>query len=216
MSDTSSSTLVRIGLTGGIGAGKSTVAGIWRQAGTCVIDLDALSRAVLDVPGDGVEEAISRFGERLRNDSGTVDRAALARIVFSDADADAREDLERIVLRRVEEGTARAEARARADGERLVVHDNPLLFEKNRDRGDEYALVVAVMARREDRIARVGRDRGKDRSYVESVMSAQVTDLARIRRADRLILNTGDESGLRARALRELDQLHTRYVGPAS
>jgi dephospho-CoA kinase len=179
-----------------------------------VIDLDALSRAVLDVPGDGVEEAIVRFGERLRNAAGTVDRAALARIVFSDVGA--REDLERIVLRRVEEGTARAEARARADGERLVVHDNPLLFEKNRDRGDEYALVVAVMARREDRIARVGRDRGKDRTYVESVMSAQVTDLARIRRADRLILNTGDEAGLRARALRELDHLHTRYVRPAS
>jgi dephospho-CoA kinase len=214
MSYTSSRTLVRIGLTGGIGAGKSTVAAIWRQAGTCVIDLDALSRAVLDVPGDGVEEAIVRFGERLRNAAGTVDRAALARIVFSDVGA--REDLERIVLRRVEEGTARAEARARADGERLVVHDNPLLFEKNRDRGDEYALVVAVMARREDRIARVGRDRGKDRTYVESVMSAQVTDLARIRRADRLILNTGDEAGLRARALRELDHLHTRYVRPAS
>jgi dephospho-CoA kinase len=214
MSDTSSRTPVRIGLTGGIGAGKSTVAAIWRQAGTCVIDLDALSRAVLDVPGDGVEEAIVRFGERLRNAAGTVDRAALARIVFSDVGA--REDLERIVLRRVEEGTARAEARARADGERLVVHDNPLLFEKNRDRGDEYALVVAVMARREDRIARVGRDRGKDRTYVESVMSAQVTDLARIRRADRLILNTGDEAGLRARALRELDHLHTRYVRPAS
>jgi dephospho-CoA kinase len=214
MSDTSSRTPVRIGLTGGIGAGKSAVASIWRDAGVRVIDLDALSRAVLDVPGDGVEEAIVRFGERLRNAAGTVDRAALARIVFSDVDA--RKDLERIVLRRVEEGTARAEARARADGERLVVHDNPLLFEKNRDRGDEYALVVAVMARREDRIARVGRDRGKDRTYVESVMSAQVTDLARIRRADRLILNTGDEAGLRARALRELDHLHTRYVRPAS
>ena len=99
---------LRIGLTGGIGAGKSTVAALWRERGLRVIDLDAHSRAVLDVPGDGVEEAIVRFGEGVRNPAGTIDRAAMARIVF--ADAAARADLEQIVLSRVDRAVAEEEA----------------------------------------------------------------------------------------------------------
>lgn len=195
--------LVRLGLTGGIGAGKSSVAAIWRERGLRVIDLDAHSRAVLDVPGAGVEEAIARFGEEYRQDSGTVDRAALARLVF--ADPDARADLEAIVLGRVDEAVAAEEEQAREAGEGVVVHDSPLLLEKRHDAGDRYAAVVAVLARREDRIDRVVRDRGRDRGYAESVMAAQVSDLERIRRADRLVLNTGDEQVLRGRALHALE-----------
>jgi dephospho-CoA kinase len=185
--------LRRIGLTGGIGAGKSTVAALWREQGVRVIDLDASSRAVLDVPGPGLEEAI-------------------ARLVF--ADAGARADLERIVLRRVEQATAVEEEQARAAGEDLVVHDSPLLLEKHHDQ--IYASVVVVLARHEDRIRRVVRTRGKDRAYVTSVMGAQVSDLERIRRADRLILNNGDPEQLRERALRELDRLRTAPVRTTS
>ncbi|SRR5690606_6833036 len=192
---------LRLGLTGGIGSGKSTVAALWRERGLRVIDLDAHSRAVLDVPGGGVEEAIARFGEELRTAEGTVDRAAMARIVF--ADASARADLEAIVLTRVDQAVAAEEAQAAAAGERLVVHDSPLLLEKAAE--DDYAAVVVVLARREDRIARVIRDRGKDRAYVESIMAAQVTDLERIRRADRLILNTAGREELAARANRALE-----------
>ncbi|MEE1651234.1 dephospho-CoA kinase [Brachybacterium sp. J144] len=198
---------VRVGLTGGIGSGKSTVAALWRGAGMRVIDLDAHSRAVLDMPGDGVEEAIARFGEELRNPAGTIDRAAMARIVF--ADAAARADLERIVLTRVDEAVAREEADAAAAGERIVVHDSPLLLEKAQDAAGTYAAVVAVLARREDRIARVIRDRGRDRAYVESIMAAQVTDLERIRRADRLILNTSGRTELADRADRALEAVRT-------
>ncbi|WP_262426440.1 dephospho-CoA kinase [Brachybacterium sp. Z12] len=71
----------------------------------------------------------------------------------------------------------------------------------------DYRAVVVVLARREDRIARVMRDRGKDRAYVESVMAAQVSDLERIRRADRLVLNTSDRQALTARALHALDEV---------
>src|SRR5699024_8322624 len=173
-------------LTGGIGSGKSTVAALWREAGHHVIDLDAHSRAVLDVPGEGVEEAVARFGEEFRAADGTIDRAALARLVF--ADADARAALERIVLVRVDEAVAGEEAEAVRAGERVIVHDSPLLLEKQQE--EQYHAVIAVLARREDRIDRVARDRGKDRDYVESIMAAQVTDLERIRRADRLVLNT--------------------------
>lgn len=189
-----------MGLTGGIGAGKSSVADIWRGLGVRVIDLDAHSRAVLDVPGPGVEEAIARFGEAMRAPSGTIDRAALARVVF--ADARARADLEEIVLGRVDEAVAREEREAVAAGEGVVVHDSPLLLEKSAE--SRYAAVVGILAPHEDRIARVVRDRGRTRAYVESVMAAQVTDLERIRRCDRLVLNNGDRSLLEDRARRAL------------
>lgn len=192
----SSHTPIRIGLTGGIGSGKSTVAATWRQDGHRVIDLDVHSRAVLDVPGEGVEEAVARFGQEYRNSAGTIDRAAMARLVF--ADAAARADLERIVLTRVDRAAAQEEAEARAAGEPLVIHDNPLLLEK---RGDgDYDAIIAILARREDRIARVMTGRDRERDYVVSVMAAQVTDLDRIRRADRLVLNNAGRHELAERA----------------
>ena len=117
--------LLRIGLTGGIGSGKSTVARIWRETGHTVIDLDAHSRAVLDVPGAGVEEAVARFGEEYRAPDGTIDRSALASLVF--ADARARADLEAIVLGRVDAAVRAEEEAARAAGAALVVHDLSLI-----------------------------------------------------------------------------------------
>lgn len=196
---------LRLGLTGGIGSGKSAVAALWRRAGHRVIDLDAHSRRVLDVPGDGVEEAVARFGAQFRTADGTIDRAAMARLVF--ADAAARADLEDIVLSRVDLAVADEEAEAARAGERVVIHDSPLLLEKHHDA--DYRRIIAVLARREDRIDRVIRDRDKERAYVESIMAAQVTDLERIRRADRLVLNTADLETLAARALHALEMTLT-------
>lgn len=204
------STPARIGLTGGIGAGKSTVAQIWRETGVRVIDLDAHSRAVLDRPGEGLEEAIARFGEQYRSPSGTADRQALARLVF--ADPDARADLERIVLTRVDRAVAAEEEDAARAGERLLVHDSPLLLEKGHDDG-RYRRVVAVLAPRAQRIARVASGRGRLPSYTESVMAAQVTDRERIRRADRLIINGGGLEMLRERSLRVLAALRVELEG---
>lgn len=201
MDSSESAGLRRIGLTGGIGAGKSTVGALWREAGMRVIDLDALSRRVLDEPGPGVEETIAAFGEQFRTAHGVIDRAALARLVF--ADATARERLERIVLSRVDDGVRRLEEEARNEGLSTIVHDSPLLLEKRQE--ERYAAVIAVLAPREDRIARVLRDRGRDRAYTESVMAAQVSDLERIRRADRLVLNGAGRAELRERAGCALD-----------
>lgn len=206
--------LSRIGLTGGIGSGKTTTAQLWRERGALVIDLDVHSRAVLDVPGDGVEEAIARFGEEYRASDGTVDRGALARLVFTDAAA--RADLEEIVLTRVEEAVAAEEQQAQSRGVRLLVHDSPLLLEKGHDRTGRYAEVVAVLARREDRIERVMRSRGQDRAYVESVMAAQVSDPERIRRATRLLLNTAGPDVLRERSSALLDALRSEHDAPGS
>lgn len=193
--------MLRIGLTGGIGAGKSTVAQQWRDEGVPVIDLDALSRAVLDEPGDGLDETVERFGTDYLLPTGTIDRPRLAALVF--ADARARADLEGIVLGRVDAEVRELESALSAEGAELVVHDSPLLLEKRRD-GD-FAVVVGVIARREDRIDRVVRSRGRPRDHVESVMAAQVSDLERYRRCDRLILNTGDRAELVDRSRRALE-----------
>lgn len=193
--------MLRIGLTGGIGAGKSTVAQQWRDEGVPVIDLDALSRAVLDEPGDGLDETVERFGTDYLLPTGTIDRPRLAALVF--ADARARADLEGIVLGRVDAEVRELESALSAEGAELVVHDSPLLLEKRRD-GD-FAVVVGVIARREDRIDRVVRSRGRTRDHVESVMAAQVSDLERYRRCDRLILNTGDRAELVDRSRRALE-----------
>lgn len=193
--------MLRIGLTGGIGAGKSTVAQQWRDEGVPVIDLDALSRAVLDEPGDGLDETVERFGTDYLLPTGTIDRPRLAALVF--ADARARADLEGIVLGRVDAEVRELESALSAEGAELVVHDSPLLLEKRRD-GD-FAVVVGVIARREDRIDRVVSSRGRTRDHVESVMAAQVSDLERYRRCDRLILNTGDRAELVDRSRRALE-----------
>lgn len=190
----------RIGLTGGIAAGKSAVAQLWREVGTPVIDLDAHSRRILDEPGDGLEEVVARFGECYRLPTGTIDRTRLGRLVF--ADPSARADLERIVLSRVDRAVAAEEQQLRAAGHRVIVHDSPLLLEKHHEA--QYAVVVAVLARREERLRRILTDRGRDRAYGESVMAAQVEDLERIRRADLLVLNTSTCAVLAARSARVL------------
>lgn len=202
--------LHRIGLTGGIGSGKSTVAEVWRGTGAVVIDLDAHSRRVLDEPGDGVEETVTRFGEEFRTARGTIDRVALGRLVF--ADDDARSALERIVLGRVDVAVARAEQEAARAGKSLVVHDNPLLLEKHRE--DDYDRVVAVLAAREERIRRIVTDRGRDRDYALGVMAAQVTDRERALRADHLLWNNGGRDELAERSHRLLRQLHEELVPP--
>src|SRR5699024_3953618 len=191
---------LRLGLTGGIGSGKSTVAALWRAAGHRVIDLDAHSRRVLDVPGQGVEEAVARFGEEFRAVDGTIDRAALARLVF--ADAAARADLERIVLTRVDTAVAREEAEAARAGERVIVHDSPLLLEKGHE--DRYGAVVAVLARREGRIDRLVRDRAGVRASLASIVAAQASDPPPSRRADRLALYPAGRRPPASRARRAL------------
>ncbi len=185
----------RIGLTGGIGAGKSTVAALLRDRGVTVIDLDALSRAVLDEPGPGLQEAIDRFGPAYVNAQGTMDRAALAALVFSDPEA--RADLERIVLTRVDEQVKATERAASATGERLIVHDSPLLLDHHRE--SDYDAVISVLAPREERIRRVMSTRGKNRDYVEAVMAAQISDEERRERSTIIIENDATPEELAAR-----------------
>lgn len=204
MSGTASD-LRRVGLTGGIGSGKSTVARILRGLGVPVLDLDELSRAALATDTAAIAETIARFGPAIVAGDGSIDRTALGGIVFHDAQAKA--DLERIVLARVRAGAAAWDDARAADGCDVVVHDSPLLLEQGHDRRGRdgparYAAVIAVLARREDRLAWLVDSRDRTRAHFESVLANQVTDLERIRRADALILNTGDEAVLADRTAR--------------
>src|SRR3954469_8299386 len=119
--------MLKVGLTGNIAAGKSTVAEVWRRLGATVIDADELARRAVD-PGTPALAAINReWGSEVMDPEGGLDRAALRRIVFSDPSA--RERLEQIVHPAVAELRDELYREAGARGEKLVVADIPLLFE---------------------------------------------------------------------------------------
>jgi dephospho-CoA kinase len=185
--------VVRVGLTGGIGAGKSAVAEIWRERGASIVDADALARAAV-APGTPALAAIAARWPQAIAAGGTLDRAAMARIVFGD-DAE-RERLNAIVHPRVREAADALEAAA-PDGA-LVVHVVPLLFE-----GDFWRrcdATVAVVAPDAARIARVMQRDGVDEASVVQRMRAQIDPAEARRRATYVIENDADPATLRKRA----------------
>jgi dephospho-CoA kinase len=192
--------IVRVGLTGGIGSGKSAVADMWRERGATIIDADVLAREAVAPGSGGLREIAQRWPAVIAPD-GTLDRAALARIVFDN-------DAERAVLNGIVHPRVRALVRAREaelPGGTIVVQVIPLLFES------EYArtcdATVAVLAPDEARIARViGRD-GIDRESVLQRMRAQIDPAEARRRATYVIDNDADLATLRDRAGAVYDQL---------
>jgi dephospho-CoA kinase len=183
---------VRVGLTGGIGAGKSQVAGIFGDLGALIIDTDVIAREVVTPQSDGLLEIARVWPAVVRN--GVLDRAALADIVFSDAAA--RERLNALLHPHIRRLAVERESRA-APGQ-LVVHVVPLLFETGYDRlVDKSVLVAAPLERRIARI--VERDR-LDEARVRARMAAQVEPGEARSRADYVIENDGDLDHLRERS----------------
>ncbi len=179
--------MLKVGLTGNIAAGKSTVADVWRSMGATVIDADELARRAVE-PGTPAHTAIAReWGPWVLEDGGALDRAALRQIVFADPDARAR--LEGIVHPAVaalrDEHFRDAEAR----GDRLVVADIPLLFEVGM--ADEFDVVVLVDAPEEVRLARIVADRGLAEDEARQMIAAQRRAELKRARADVVIENTG-------------------------
>lgn len=182
---------MRVGLTGGIGAGKSEVAAILRDLGAYIVDTDEIAREVVAPQSDGLLEIARVWPHVVRN--GALDRAALAEIVFNDAAA--RERLNAMLHPHIRRLAFERETRA-APG-RVVVHVVPLLFETGYDELlDKSVLVIAPL---EDRIARiVERDR-IDQARVRARMAAQLDPDTARRRADFIIENDGDLDRLRSR-----------------
>jgi dephospho-CoA kinase len=158
---------LRVGLTGGIGSGKSEVAKIFAQLGAFVIDADALAREAVAPGSPGLERIAIRFPQAIAPD-GTLDRAALAAIVFHDSGA--RDELNAIVHPEVRRLSAQRESEAEAD--QIVVHDVPLLFESGFYRSCDANVVV--IAEKGTRIGRIVARSGFEPEDVERRMSAQI------------------------------------------
>jgi dephospho-CoA kinase len=179
-----------VGLTGGIGAGKSAVAQRLAELGAVIIDADALAREVIEPGTDGLAEVVAEFGEGVLGPDGSVDRPALGRIVFDDPQARAR--LEHIIHPRVRARTA--EIVAAADPDAVVVNDVPLLVEAGLYRA--YEVVIVVEAAESIRVARLVAGRGMTESDARARIAAQATDDERRAVADVLIVNNGSSDEL--------------------
>jgi dephospho-CoA kinase len=176
-------------LTGGAGAGKSTVAARLRELGAMVIDADALAREVLEPGSEGLGEVVTAFGETVLRPDGSLDRAALAAVVF--ANPERRRELEAITHPRIAARTS--ELLAAAPDDAVVVHDVPLLVEKAL--APAYDLVVVVDAPVERRVERlVGR--GLSEADARARIAAQATRAERQAVADVWLDNDGSVADL--------------------
>ena len=178
-----------VGLTGGIGSGKSTVAGILARRGAVVIDADAIARMVVEPGMPALEALAETFGLEILRPDGSLDRAALAERAF--VTDETRKELEAITHPAIAEEFFAQIAAAPADG--IVVHDVPLLVESTR--GYEYGAVIVVEAPREVRLARL-EARGVPRADAERRMALQASDEERRKVATWVLDNSGDTAHL--------------------
>jgi dephospho-CoA kinase len=187
--------MLRVGLTGNIASGKSTVARAWASLGAPVVDADDLARRAVAPGTQGLARVREAFGEEVITD-GALDRQALRRIVFADPAARAR--LEGIVHPEVARLRAEEESRLTLAGAEVVVHDIPLIFEVGLE--DAFDVIVVVDAAPEVRASRLAADRGLSPDEIRGVMAAQMDPRGKRRRADVLIENDGTIEDLQAEA----------------
>jgi dephospho-CoA kinase len=182
--------MLMVGLTGGIGSGKSAVAARLAELGALVVDSDVLAREAVAAGTDGQGEVVAAFGGGVLTAAGEIDRAAVGRIVFSDLTA--RRRLEEIVHPRVRARMGEIVAAAPPDA--IVVNDVPLLVEAGLAR--TFDLVMVVLASERIRIARLVRDRGLTEEDARARIAAQVSDSERRAVADIVIVNEGTRAEL--------------------
>lgn len=204
-----------IGLTGGIGSGKSTVARLFAERGAVVVDADRVAREVVEPGEDALARIVERFGDDVLTPEGGLDRAAVAAIVF--ADAEARADLEAIthpaIRDRIAERVAAVAEREEADGrERVVVVDHPLLVESGAAAG--FGTVVVVEAPEEVRVQRLVDARGMDEADARARMATQADDATRRAAATHVIDNAGPTEELAAHVDAILAEVRTASDAP--
>ncbi|XVU27486.1 dephospho-CoA kinase [Actinoplanes sp. CA-054009] len=177
--------MLRVGLTGGIGAGKSAVARRLARHGAVIIDSDLLAREVVEPGTPGLAEVVAAFGAGVLTADGALDRPALAAKVFGDDEA--RRRLEKIIHPRVRRRAA--DLHAEAGPEAIVVNDIPLLVETGQTAS--FHLVIVVEATREARVARLVKTRGMTEEQATARIAAQAGDAQRRPAADILLINDG-------------------------
>ena len=195
--------MISIGLTGGIGSGKSSVARLLATHGAIVIDSDTLAREALAPGSDGLARVVARFGPGVLTGDGSLDRAGLGRTVFADPEALAA--LNAIVHPYVRRRSAELMAAAATDA--VVVHDVPLLVENGLQ--DGFDLVVVVDAPPETQLARLIGMRGMSEDDALARMAAQAPRETRLAAADHVLDNSGLPTELEA----AVSQLWDRLTG---
>jgi dephospho-CoA kinase len=196
-----------VGLTGGIGSGKSTVAGLFRECGAAVIDSDAVSHRLTQAGGAAIHLIRAAFGDDYIDDSGALDRRRMRQLVFSDAAAKQR--LEAILHPLIrDEVLAQANAAGTAPYLLLVI---PLLLEAAGYAGLVQRILV-VDCTEETQVERTIRRSGLNAAEVHAIMAQQLDRNARLSRADDVIYNDGGLSSLHSQVV----QLHRRYLSLAS
>jgi dephospho-CoA kinase len=197
--------VLTVALTGDVAAGKSTVAGIWKEAGVPVVSADELAREVTAVGNTGLAEVRSAFGEGVIAPDGSLDRDAMRGLAFRDPAVRAR--LEAILHPRIEARRRDWMEARRKEGASLVVAEIPLLFEVGLDEAHDVSVVVTGPAAvRLQRLA----DRGVDAGEARRIMDAQMEPGRKAALADYVLENDGTLEDLEGRALALLDVLRRR------
>ena len=183
---TASNSPFRLGLTGGIGSGKSTVALRLAERGATVIDADAISRSLTAAGGAALPAIAQQFGDDLIDSSGALNRARMRELVF--ANAQTRQQLEAILHPLIAQLSLQQYTAAVTAGCKLVVHDIPLLVESGH-RQRELDAILVVDCRESTQIARVIARSGLTAEAVQSIIAAQASRQQRLAAADWVIYN---------------------------
>jgi dephospho-CoA kinase len=194
---------MRVGLTGGVASGKSTVSAMLAELGAVVVDADLLAREVVAPGTDGLAEVVAALGTEVLTADGALDRPAVGAIVF--ADEGKRRALEAVIHPRVRARAAEIEAGAPAGA--VVVHDIPLLTETGQAGSFDAVLVVDVPV--EVQVERMVAVRGMSRADAEARVAAQATREQRLAVATHVLDNTGSLEDLRAR----VDAVYAELAG---
>ena len=191
-----------IGLTGGIGSGKSTVADMFAARGATIVDTDLIAHSMTAPHGPAMPAILSEFGPEFINDSGAMDRARMRQLVFSDAGAKAR--LEAILHPRIRDAALAAGAAATGA---YVIYAVPLLIESGTWRA-RVTRLLAVDCPEQVQIARVMARNNLPEAQVRAIMAAQVSRAERLAAADDVIVNNAGIDALEA----QVDRLHALYL----
>lgn len=194
-----------VGLTGGIGSGKSTVSTMLREAGVPVVCADELAKKAVEKGSPALEEIRRTFGDGVIDAQGRLDRAAMARLVFSDSSR--RKKLESIIHPRVEEEKDRIVHQYSREGHPIVAVDVPLLFESGWE--SAFDLIIVVYVPREVQEKRLMYRNGISKEEALARLDAQMPIEEKKGRADRVIDNSGTVEETRRQVDRVLDDIRT-------